>query len=802
MDEELLTGVDWLVATLSPWVVGPHPNFPVERPTPRERVALAADGRFVELQRARDKAQPIESEPSFSRVADSILDSLLDETQEEGADRLAGYVRQGNLSPGVVATCALFAAVAYSELDRLDESLQVVEDALRRVEADQDTRREYFGTVALIRSVLSQQRVMRLIELDRDEEAFELAVGTERALPGGKDAYESFTTSRAINYSARQAQLDIVAGVRSHAVSAQAMLEGFRGKTWIKSVRRRAPYVERRPDLNLVRSLDALVRREFDREASSLVGRRRFAAGDQVDGPVATSLLHSELMGDAGGTRHARQLLGRLRTLSVEDRMWSLREGLRLLRQSGSREPLEDALQLARAEGPLEALLADAERILDYRAPHARITRNDVLVLAAAAEVLEPASLARAIEAVQKYEERPAGRLLRESSAGWVPTEVSWRALSRLVPGSGEDNNIAHSLVESVKGREIERHLYSPLAALVASLDWSQVAEDVSSDLVHWVAARASSEGYGIDSLILDQVRGVSRHDDLLRRPEGLELGARILFEHRHGFLCSEQEVRQAVDACLVRMRSIRESAAKGSSGFGGISATEVAAGLIFTFERVDLWQPLVELIADPKVRHHDKAEALDRLALETPRMPDDVKVLLTPRSVGLFDRAPADPFDTDAPPASGPALRFLATYGLLDDQSALDAFSRLAGGGPGSQAEAARSASFLSGIDGQVPVWAVGILMQLSAASGAIARAEAGRSLAAMHRQLTQLEPLLTSRLEELLSEPGFLVPLLVLSGLSSVDNVNPVLWEALRPLAQSHPARSVRNLATRVEP
>lgn len=46
------TGIEWVVATVAPWAVSPHPNFSNPRPTAAETLALVTENRF-QHERAR-----------------------------------------------------------------------------------------------------------------------------------------------------------------------------------------------------------------------------------------------------------------------------------------------------------------------------------------------------------------------------------------------------------------------------------------------------------------------------------------------------------------------------------------------------------------------------------------------------------------------------------------------------------------------------------------------------------------------------------------------------------------------------
>lgn len=791
-----MTGVHWIAAALAPYAVAPHPNFSVKQVQAVELMALAADLRLTDFDRYRKGIGEGVSNSSLTLV-DAVRDSLLAQSQIQALTVLEGLLTEGDLPLGARCACALFISVGASELDELERALTALDLALQQVTDGNttETSQDDTGSRWLVQAALMQNKVLRLIEANRYEEARELAEQVQQVAPGGKASFERFETSKGVALSSRQVQLDISAALKSHALAARSRLQGLEGSLWTQVVRQRIPYLSSRTDLKALRASGALVKEHFDQRFAATVQRRHIPFGDPVDTPISATLLHEELIGDVNGVGVDRELLGRTRALKSSE--WSLSEAVRLLRQAEARQPLGDVLRWIRADGPADVLRGAATHILQ-RQQGTPITRSDVMVVSSSAELLTDKQLDVAIRLVDSYRSLPGQRLARETSAAsWVATQVSWEALSRLLPGSGLDDSVASTVRSALDVRAPGSELYGPLVEVVSSIDWDNVSDSQCQSWLQWVEKHRSSEQYPVNSVILDEIRGVGRHVDVLDRPTGLELGVRIAFEHAHGIEPPESEVRAVSATCRSRLDTIRRSAAEGSFGFGGINAAELSAAMISEFKAFELWEPLGAFLADPKVNGSDKAPALDRLTRDFDQLPDDflgqfkdVNSLIHVRTV--------DPFEQESLPISGAALRFLASFGLSRQEDLMDGLAQLAGiGRVDAKVEAARSVRGIAA-KSSGDAWAWILLLQLSHDTDPVVRGEAGRALAASQRDITELKRPVTRRLVQLLQSRGILLPLLVIKGLEESSEVSTALLDVVARVSRSHLARTVRKAAS----
>lgn len=794
-----MSGVDWIIAVTAPETIAPHPNFSIDTVQPVELLALLADARLEEYTRHRESSLDSSVvDPLDGAVVDGIWDSLVAEHQDDGIRALRRIIGNMPGSPtGREAAACLFLCVALGEHDRSAEAVSFLDGLLLRM----PQRGAITDSFRIVEAALRQQRVLRLVECGRRDEAFEEADAVERVLPKSSARFESFAVSKGSVWTARQAQREVGKTLRNHARSSKAALESLGGRRWIDVVKTQPSAIDARLNGKQAQAGRAFVQEHFERRYSWTRNRRRFMSGDPVEGPAYTALLRTELLGDLSSLRRRRELLGHLRVLrglgAPED---ETTDAIRLFRQSDAREPLEDLLRWVRADGPASALVEGARSVLAKKSISTRPTRCDLIVLTGASEVMTASQLKRSLTAASAFRGSPSNHIGSEVLAEWAIDDIVWRWTASLLPGSGRDAYVARQALSAIQNTTPADPVSDALESVVEAIEWDEVPVELRTAWVKWARGQDDVALFGLVSTILDRLTGVRRHDDGPPRPGGLELAARLVWEHGHGVQPEQAELSEAASNCAARLRAIRESAARGSYGFGGINSSDVAVLLASRLGKKELWPLLFDLLLDPAVSLYDKAPALERMAVDRPDLPPSLLERIKSSPERLFTGANVGPFGGQQLALSGAVLRFVSAYELAPRGDWLVGITQLAGSDRADgRVEAARCAEVVAGSDG-TPEWAGVLLLQLSHDNDPVVRAEAGRSLASRWDILGATAPAAEQRIAELLHEQGILVPLLTLRGLTRANTVPRKVNPLVLDLAATHPARVVRTVAQAV--
>lgn len=802
MAREVLIGVEWIVALLMPNVVAPHPNFSTPSVTPVGLLALLADGRHRDYDRYLELYESSADRDDLQlQAVDAVRMSLFVSSQAEALVRLSDLRNDSVLSPGLRSSLVSFESLCYSEIDRLDLAVEVLDDVLMDLASDLD--RSAPGA-AVIEAALRQQKAVRSIEMRELDGARREALSVESLLTEPLEVSDSFSTSNGTTLSPRQAQIDIANMLRDHALAVRSTLEGLEGELWKTVVR--SPLAD--GDIRAVQKSAeggiSYLEEHFRATVSWSSGRRRFAFQDTVDGPLSTALVHAEVAGDLGRLKRLRATLGLARALRRRhDDPWAISDSLRLLRQADARQELEDVIRWVRASGPVESLQTAANAVLGRPSLAQFVTRCDLAILMGAAEVMSEEDLGRGIDAAFVYGRRPETRLSGAVSRSWSDDDLVWRSCARMLPGSGRDDELASAMLDFVAaGGEVPDHLAPSIVSLVVAISWTEVSDEVRARWESWVHQRAGELSFYVSTAILDAIGGVSRRDGVASsRPQGLELGVRILQEFENDIEPRSDELYSVVEACRDGLAATQQSAARGRYSYGAISAGQIAVAMIDFLGRGELWEPLASFLRNPDPSSSDKQPVLDQLAVDSPEMPDDILDSLRGVSLATLGGKQLDVWNDPVLPVSPAALRFSSVYGLIGYAEAIDAVTQLGGSRqPESRVEAARSANAMLELAEDYE-WITVFLLQLSHDDDAVVRAESARQLARLIGISSAFAATVEQRTVALLEADGILVPLLTLRGLQESNSYDSSLSDLISShtdrLASEHPARSVRRVA-----
>jgi hypothetical protein len=490
-----------------------------------------------------------------------------------------------------------------------------------------------------------------------------------------------------------------------------------------------------------------------------------------------------------GAVYSARRELAQLRFLQAETQ--SFDDVLRLLRHAGASRELDMALRSMREAGPLEALSKDARQILSRRTQLNQLRTVELSVLAAAAELLSPAEARPALERVlEMLHSGGPPDLPEQRQIQPIRLESAWVAAVALAHASGQSTHVAQALLAEVKAVNAGDELVDrALARAVASLHWTDVGGEIIASWRRWVEDSDTltpiTREVLTSQLDPDEPFEVSEAPDLPETARALNAIIRDLPVDMSSLANSIEPVRE-------NLLQIRRSAANGLFNMGGMSAADVATGLVIYGGQTSLWPSLADFLTDSQVARDDRTPALERLSRDATELPEDIRQRFSGRSETLlhsddkvFSNA-IDPF-----PA---ALRFLGMFDCISEQEAFDLTAGLAGS---SRLEKRREAGRTLAIWSRrlTTSWLSALAIQLSHDDDVQVCAHAAQVLARLAVSQNAFQGQALKRLLELLDHDGLVIPLLALRQLRELQPpLPPAIINAATSLRENHPSLDVR--------
>lgn len=782
----------WIAAVLAPWTVSPHPNFSGGSVTATQALALVTERRNAHVERGQLDGS--DSWPEWSRaLVEAAQSSLLDATQSEATASLWALTRQTDIPVGARVAAAAYAALGSLELDEASYAVDMLASLTNELSGDTapDVREPSYRLAV---AVLHQQRVARAYDSFRFEDASTSITEVNRWLPlSSATGFEDFPVSKGISWGSATVQRDISTATRQNALAAKATLERFGGRGWVRVVRARSGWIDLRQHL-LERSRGAaVIRDEFEAKFESTSGKQVFGRESATD-VAYNALLIAELSGDVGVARANRTEMAKVHLLARGEVEFRVREALRLLRQSNETATLKTALGWIRAQGPLEVLRADALRILSRAERDRYASESDLLILESAADMLDQSELARSILVARVHLET----LERTNRYSWTHLDNVWKAITRFLPGSEQDDDVAKSAGELLQQPKVlARPLSNTLARLVAVIDWTLVSDQQRETWLRWVK-RQSPTDIEIDDLVL-QVRDALDLPDLeLELASGIQSAA-ILADDGLPPDAPASRIVEAQHTIISALKSEADAAATGTFAFGGIAPANVAVAFALRFKNQAVWDAVVEHLIDSRILYDFKESALDRLASNASHVPLDVRDALSSNWHVIADSRRDSWFGGEDLPLAPAALRMAAAFGALDPTEGVEAVLKLNASSDLGRMEAAQSIPLIA--DREDATWAHVLLLQLANDANPNVRAEAGFAMIRLLSSDSFVSAMVAQQATALLQSDGIRCSLRILHGLQSLvhsepDTVAPWLALALE-LAESDPRRIIREAA-----
>ncbi|WP_157577355.1 hypothetical protein [Phycicoccus jejuensis] len=313
-----------------------------------------------------------------------------------------------------------------------------------------------------------------------------------------------------------------------------------------------------------------------------------------------------------------------------------------------------------------------------------------------------------------------------------------------------------------------DQMLMNAYAVALRSIDWEVIGEVDKEEWRRWLAGAPATAEY--DSVRLALSAAIREPQNSAERGVSLteiaaELNATVRFPDVN---ISQVRVAEMSEALIRDMEEIRHNAAKGMSGFGGLSSPELAAMLVLECPNEPLWQSIAEFLRDRKVARDLKIPALERFAADPEKVDAQFVKTMQSQYDELTKSAPMRLSNDSDDSIFADAVTFAAAIGIVPPERTLSDVSLLASDpAPRTRVEAAKALRGVARRSGLTPLWSVALLVQLCRDRDATVRAHAGQGLALANVDGLGMTRLQNQVLDELLRDPGVLVPLLVVQGL-----------------------------------
>jgi hypothetical protein len=784
----------WLAAVLRPRDVAVHPDFEapgaLTAPAYLAAIVLGEPWRFRRMRDGGPFDGIIESPDAGIRQVQRTLNS---ETLAQALSELSEELLTGR-SDDPARTCALTLMACCAAVERDDYDLCVgMIDAQLLLTArlkDADDR--------LVQAVLLQQKSLRLRDAGQRYE--DASVSSLRLLADlDINDCSSFPLSPSASWNSAETLTEIVAALRDAAYSLFGL--EVSGEQWPDLVPSRKERLRAR-DVKYLLDVDRREARTYSEFVSKLFDQRfrgddTWSLGEPNIPDLFYSTLALELLGH-GYVYQARRDLAQLRFVqSSATRDYShLDDALRLFRHGASPKELDLALRWLRAGGPLEAVSADARRIIRFRLQRERLRTVELRVLESAAELLAPSEAELALRAVfASLESGAPPNLPGHWQADILKIEAAWRTAAALANSAGRADEVARRLLEETDSVAIEDQPRDIAIARAAdNIDWDAVDTDLKD---HWkeILADNAERLPATLGVVMPRVGGSGAPSAATGRFDLESIAVQLNIAMRGGEV-DQGAIASAVPMVREALAYIRETATKGRYSYGQPTA-DIAAGLILYVDLTDLWPDLAAFLSDTAVPRLDRSQAFERLARELPAIPADIAQHFQGKATAVLE---ARDWLTDQVITPYPeALRFFSSHKIISDMQAMELTARLAGMLGNGRQEAARTIATLSRRDPRS--WLLAFAIELSHDGDVQVRANAGHCLAQLARSSSEIANISSNRLVGLLREDGLLVPLLVLRGLETWKSDLPEeLRSQIATIRSDHPSLAVRRQAERL--
>ncbi|MHA7665934.1 HEAT repeat domain-containing protein [Mycolicibacterium sp. HS_4_1] len=478
-------------------------------------------------------------------------------------------------------------------------------------------------------------------------------------------------------------------------------------------------------------------------------------------------------------------------------------DGLRLFRLAGADSELRRLVDELTFAGPAGPLLTEGLRIGTQRTSERSLRTGEMIVLAAAAEVMPPTQAFQTLTRVLSVIRRggPTTAPLHWQ-AEFSKDEEAWAAAAALAGAAGTAKMLAQELlVYATPVRLADISYDTVIAGVVRALDWEDITDDLRSRWHSLWSRQVREHPQSPTAAVLQKA--------LKLAPEGLlkddQAPLNELAESINHYLRTSQPIPDPVysvakRAVLAGLAAAAKEASGGTFVRRVISSAEVAAVLLTQFADDDIWAGLLEFLTNPLVARSEKSRAFDILTRERPNLNSQLKAryanglttLVTQPDPWAFD-------DSDGRPVFVAALSFTFAYGMLSDEIVADHLGALASSlDVQTRRDAGRSLSLLS--IKSVGDWMLPKVYALSGDSDPTVRVAVAHALGEICRRPDVVGSMAIERLTELLRSGGVFVPLQTLNQLTTAALTVPQIDRVVRALRNDSQSWRVRRRAAQL--
>ena len=525
----------------------------------------------------------------------------------------------------------------------------------------------------------------------------------------------------------------------------------------------------------------------------------QFDAEDPVETPLMSAMLRSQLIANWPETLASRGRLAKYQLLTSVGRPdRPTVSAFLLLARSRERESVTSSLRTYRLKGPLAPLRELGAPIVSapWVLPH---LQSDLAILAQVGHLLDDeSSSAVADRLMRSFKGLPneplvTGRL----EAEWLS------ALAAVLPGIEGDRltTVSRWLLE-LATQSTDPLLLQSMDRCIRNLTWRDMDPGERGNWLAFikdylprlserqVVAVAVAES--MSPLLPSEISRITT--ETFRATGSILHAALVLNLAEHPDSADVAKISQLIVNAVV---DVRAKAAAGRFGYGSLRLGHLLATAAQEYDDLTVWRTVKETLTDKSAPLEMKGDILDQLA----RRP-----VATPTSItaGLDDKVTASSgvqFFASPSRFAGAWLRFRAAHQLGNGDELLSDLVGLATDpDAASRIEAARSLPDLLERLEPETVSVAGLLISQDISPDVMSQgayvlpALLERSPQTMHARLIR-------RIAQLISSPGDIVPLAVLTGIQKfVSVVDASLMPRIEAVARSHLARPTRDAAQRL--
>lgn len=752
----------WIVAITQPDLLAERGQGSDEQAPPEVLLAKAMQGRIV-----RSVFDPEIDDPSVRAVYDELSGD------ETGVDTLMGNLSAGDTHSDLAKLTALtlVACALLADSDDVPTCLRILDEALAALYGQS-------AEVHLCRALLLQQRALRtndigeptadhLDEVRRQLDHIAFASAPQIRLRPGAE------------YSAEGAVQNIVDAVRSASV-------GF-------DIEARPPamgYVESDLDDDQLTQYRRWLRSAYAAkiERSVPVGR-----GDDL----YFTNLRLEVLGHRD-VYHSRRELALMRIARCMPTLPSdvAADGLRLQRLGGDTSGLQQLVDFLTFSGPLSPLLAEGRRIAAHRTSGRSLRTGEMIVLAAAAEVMPPSeafALLTQVLSVIRDGGPVAAPLHWQAEAS--RQDEAWAAAAVLAGAAGAARKVARDLLAyATPDRLADASTDRVIARAVSGLDWDVIDDELRESWKQLASAQTRADVNSVTAAALRRVLGLGSELSATYNDASLnDLADQINHYLRIGQTFPEDLRSAAKSASLSHLVRIANEASAGTVMGRVVEPAEIAAVLLVDAPDDDIWVGLLEFLVNPVVTRAVKSRALDILTAERPHLAAHVATRYADRLVALITGADRWSFE-DTIFVS--AMNFSYAYELVPDDVIADQLRTLASSTDmGTRRQAAQSLSLLARISPRD--WMLPTVYVLSVDSEPLVRVDVARALSQFCQRDDAVGAIAIDRLSALLEGGGVRAPLRTLAQITPSALAAPRITHVIQRLRNESSSWRVRKLA-----